>query len=209
MHEVITRAITGIIFISIILYTLFYLPPAYFTALLLAILAEILIVEWPRLAKNTPHLWYLTPLYPILPFIILLIINHHPLRQQLLILLFATTWANDTGAYLAGKLFGKHKLLPSVSPKKTWEGFFGGLIACAITLMFCAHTSSFSYPQLAAVAAVLGTLATFGDLFESWLKRKAGIKDTGSLLPGHGGFLDRFDSVMFTSVPVVIYCIYF
>ena len=121
----------------------------------------------------------------------------------LLVLVFCLMWANDVFAYLTGKLLGKHKLFPRISPGKTIEGSIGGLVFTMIAVTVFAHYSDW-LPHSAAIgmafiAVVFGTL---GDLCESMLKRQAGVKDSGKLIPGHGGILDRFDSVMF-SVPFV------
>jgi phosphatidate cytidylyltransferase len=111
-------------------------------------------------------------------------------------------WINDTMAYITGSFIGKTPF-SKISPKKTWEGTLGGIVLCVLTLHFIspyifdhqAHTSRYVF-AISAVSAITGTL---GDLFESWLKRRAGVKDSGSLMPGHGGFLDRFDSLLFAA----------
>lgn len=121
----------------------------------------------------------------------------------LIVLVFCLLWANDVFAYLTGKLLGKHKLFPRISPGKTIEGSIGGLVFTLIAVMVFAHFAEWlplaKAIGMAAIAVVFGTL---GDLCESMLKRQAGVKDSGKLIPGHGGILDRFDSVMF-SVPFV------
>lgn len=125
---------------------------------------------------------------------------HFPLAFMLML------WANDTGAYIFGINFGKHKLFERHSPKKTWEGFFGGLIAG----LFAAYIISTQFHDLSLiqwffVSVIIGVAGTFGDLFESMLKRSISIKDSGSLLPGHGGLLDRFDGLLFAAPLVYIY----
>jgi phosphatidate cytidylyltransferase len=121
----------------------------------------------------------------------------------LIILVFCLLWANDIFAYLTGKLLGKHKLFPRISPGKTIEGSLGGLVFTILAMVvFAYYVDWLSIPVgigMAAIAVVFGTL---GDLCESMLKRQAGVKDSGKLIPGHGGILDRFDSVMF-SVPFI------
>jgi len=116
------------------------------------------------------------------------------------------TWATDTGAYLAGVAFGRHPLLPRVSPKKTVEGAVGGLIGAAVVGWLCARGFAVFMTPLAGtlLGLVVGLAAQLGDLVESLLKRDAGTKDTAELIPGHGGILDRFDSLLFT-VPVTYY----
>lgn len=124
-------------------------------------------------------------------------------RPGLIILIFCLLWANDIFAYLTGKLLGKHKLFPRISPGKTIEGSIGGLVFTVIAVAVFAHYADWlplsASIGMAAIAVVFGSL---GDLCESMLKRKAGVKDSGKLIPGHGGILDRFDSVMF-SVPFI------
>ena len=121
----------------------------------------------------------------------------------LIVLVFCLLWANDIFAYLTGKLFGKHKLFPRISPGKTIEGSIGGLVFTVIAMIAFIHYAQWlplvDGIGMAAIAVVFGTL---GDLCESMLKRQAGVKDSGNLIPGHGGILDRFDSVMF-SVPFI------
>lgn len=121
----------------------------------------------------------------------------------LLVLVFCLLWANDIFAYLTGKMLGKHKLFPRISPGKTIEGSLGGLVFTIIAMVVFAHYADWlpiaNGIGMAAIAVVFGTL---GDLCESMLKRQAGVKDSGKLIPGHGGILDRFDSVMF-SVPFI------
>jgi phosphatidate cytidylyltransferase len=112
-------------------------------------------------------------------------------------------WSNDTFAYLGGSLFGKHKLIERVSPGKTWEGtIFGIVITVAVSFLIKTYLLHSNNTILWLVLGVIVPItATFGDLFESLLKRKAGVKDSGKLMPGHGGVLDRFDSLLFV-VPV-------
>jgi phosphatidate cytidylyltransferase len=116
---------------------------------------------------------------------------------------FLLVWANDTGAYLTGMSLGKHKLMERISPKKTWEGFAGGVLISAIVAWLLADwlgvTGKFHW---IIISVIVSTVGTYGDLAESMLKRSVGIKDSGSILPGHGGFLDRFDSTIM-SFPLV------
>ena len=112
-----------------------------------------------------------------------------------------TIWAGDSGAYYLGTRFGKHRLAPLVSPKKSWEGILGGTLLTAFGVWFC---RTLFFPQLplpvaVATAVLLTVLAPVGDLVESLFKRDAGVKDSSDLLPGHGGFLDRSDSLFFAA----------
>ncbi|WP_031425830.1 phosphatidate cytidylyltransferase [Flavimarina sp. Hel_I_48] len=124
--------------------------------------------------------------------------------------LFILIWVNDTFAYIVGKSIGRHKLFPSISPKKTIEGFFGGLVfACVASYFIHKFTGSLNFNIWFSLAVVMSTLGTFGDLIESKLKREAGMKDSGTLMPGHGGLYDRLDSVLFASPFIYLVLIIF
>ncbi len=111
--------------------------------------------------------------------------------------LFAFIWMNDTGAYLVGITFGKHRLFERISPKKSWEGFFGGLIFTILSsLAFAYYEPAIPYYHWIGLSAMIVIFGTWGDLVESLFKRTLEVKDSGNSLPGHGGFLDRFDSLL-------------
>ena len=111
--------------------------------------------------------------------------------------LFLVVWASDIGAYMAGRAFGGPKLAPAVSPNKTWSGAAGGLAAAMVVgVATAAVMAPGGASRAAAVAAMLGVMAQSGDLLESWIKRRFDVKDTSSLIPGHGGLLDRLDGVI-------------
>jgi len=121
----------------------------------------------------------------------------HAMRPALLLGLIAVVSVADIGAYFAGRAFGRHKLAPSVSPGKTWEGVAGGLLAVAcygVLWKIFVGTVGVPFPGFSLLLA-MAALSVCGDLFESWLKRQAGLKDSGSFLPGHGGVLDRMDGM--------------
>jgi phosphatidate cytidylyltransferase len=129
-----------------------------------------------------------------------------PVGWKLVFFLLLVVWLGDSGAYYVGKKFGKRKLSPRISPKKTIEGLVGGFIASIITALVIHFTFFREFPLVHAVVA--GVLLSFagvtGDLAESMWKRSAAVKDSGTLIPGHGGFLDRFDSILFTAP--ILYC---
>lgn len=131
--------------------------------------------------------------------------------QPLFVLaIFIFVWANDTGAYLVGSTMGKHRLFERISPKKSWEGFFGGMIVVLlVSQIFSWYIEEISWYHWLALSAIIVIFATWGDLTESLLKRTLGVKDSGNVLPGHGGMLDRFDSVMMATPAAYIYIEYF
>lgn len=192
------RAITaflGLLF-CIILY--YFLPPLAMTIFVLTLLTWILFFEWSLLAQAQPILWWLTPLYPVAPFIIFLILWYNPFYKTLIPLMCLLTFGHDTAGYFFGNLWGKHPLCPKITPKKTYEGLFGGYFCTLLIVLIGYGSWSLSSTiQLTLIAFCVSTLATLGDLFESFLKRKAHLKDSGTLLPGHGGLLDRFDALLF------------
>ncbi len=131
---------------------------------------------------------------------------------KLLLAVFIFIWVNDTGAFCAGVTMGRHKLWERISPKKSWEGFFGGLLACVLTALATDKwfNEFFQVPELSVwigLSIVVSIAATYGDLTESLLKRTEGVKDSGHLIPGHGGILDRIDSLLLVSPAVVLYLI--
>lgn len=148
-----------------------------------------------------------------LPFALMNIINH--LSPYLLLAVFVLIWTNDTGAYCVGSLTaklpkGNHKMFPRVSPKKSWEGLFGGIMLAVGAGLLLAYFGWFDrlsdgmnhYLVGVCFALLVAVFGTLGDLMESLLKRTIGVKDSGRFLPGHGGVLDRFDSILL-AVPVI------
>jgi phosphatidate cytidylyltransferase len=125
-----------------------------------------------------------------------------------LLSLFVFIWINDTGAFAIGMLFGKRRLFPRISPKKSWEGFFGGLFfTIASSLIFAYYEPLISYYHWISIAVLVALFSTWGDLIESLIKRTLEIKDSGNALPGHGGFLDRLDSLLLAVYAPVLYLI--
>ena len=129
---------------------------------------------------------------------------------RLLLGVFIFIWLYDTGAYCVGMLLGKHRLFERISPKKSWEGVIGGVAVCVAGAYACFHwfDEFFQVPDLATwlgLSVVVAVFSTFGDLVESLIKRSAGVKDSGSIIPGHGGVLDRIDSLLLVVPAVLIY----
>lgn len=129
--------------------------------------------------------------------------------------MFILIWVNDTGAFLTGSLFGRRKLFERVSPKKTWEGYFGGMLftigaSALLSVIFGGVAGGVYYPMAdwLVYGALVTIFATWGDLAESLIKRSLGIKDSGNIMPGHGGILDRIDSLLFVA-PMTLLAVYF
>lgn len=178
-----------------------------------AVLIFSLLLTLGRLALTYPRTSLSDVTFNLLAFLYTIVLLSHlyMLRQLsgglgLTFLTIFLVWATDTGAYLVGRGFGRHLLAPQVSPKKTIEGSLGGIglsiIVAVLYWYLFAETSSVATYLLMAV--IVGISAQIGDLFESALKRSAGVKDSGTLIPGHGGILDRFDSLIF-AIPLVYY----
>lgn len=170
-------------------------------ALAVAAIATVMYYEWTRIVRDWGVEWKIGGfLYSLLPALALLWIRERDAHGlELLLWVFLVTWATDIGAYFAGRSFGRAKLAPSISPNKTWAGLYGGIAASALIGGAWVIATGLGKPLL-VLAPLLAMAAQAGDLFESWMKRRAGVKDSGSWLPGHGGLLDRLDGM----VPVAV-----
>jgi phosphatidate cytidylyltransferase len=129
-------------------------------------------------------------------------------NEVLVLFVFILTWSSDTFAYLAGKAFGKHKLFERVSPGKTWEGFAGGLLGTVLVAWIYAYVQDLDMRFVYILAPAAHIAGTLGDLSESLLKRNLGVKDSGQVIPGHGGILDRLDAMLFV-IPVTWFLLQF
>ncbi len=146
--------------------------------------------------------------YIIFPFAFLMMIpfTDGSYNPQILIGILILIWVNDSFAFLVGKNFGKRKLFESVSPKKTIEGFMGGvLFSLLASYIIAINTSTFSILNWVIISVIVSTIGTIGDLVESKFKRQANVKDSGNIMPGHGGLLDRLDSLFFVAPFVYLY----
>ena len=142
-------------------------------------------------------------------FLVLLPFYENNFHPYLMISILSIIWVNDSFAFLVGKNFGKHKLFPSVSPKKTIEGLLGGLVFSLLTGFFISrYNKDFSTLNWLIIAVIVSLVGTIGDLVESKFKRQANIKDSGNIMPGHGGILDRLDSLLFAAPFVYLYINY-
>lgn len=141
-------------------------------------------------------------IYVVLPFILMIQIYTMAVAEGTwvyIIGLFLIVWSNDTFAYLSGRAFGRTKLFEKVSPKKTWEGTVGGILMAIAASLIYAYFQESSYLFWGVSGLIVAPAAVIGDLIESKIKRTVGVKDTGAIMPGHGGVLDRFDAVIFAT----------
>ncbi len=194
------KVYTGAILIALFYLIFFHTPPLIFSLCALAILGAIITFEWPRLFDfKKPTFWLIMPLYPILPFALTIALNQTPAYRLLIVFTMILVFSFDFGGYVFGSLMGKHKIAPEISPRKSWEGVVGGFIFAytALAIIIWARGIEIGLGLRMLLTFSLGVFALCGDLFESLLKRRVGIKDSGSFLPGHGGFLDRLDAFMF------------
>jgi phosphatidate cytidylyltransferase len=199
VNELALRTLTGIVLVVAAL--LAAIEGGNILAVLVAAVATLMFYEWTRIVRGWGAAWYMSGFfYALLPALALLWIRERDAHGlALLIWSFIVTWSTDIGAYFAGRRFGKRKLAPTISPNKTVEGLYGGIAAATILGGAFALATGLGLPLL-ALAPVLAVAAQGGDLFESGMKRRAGVKDSGTLLPGHGGALDRLDGL----VPVAV-----
>jgi phosphatidate cytidylyltransferase len=198
-------------YLSVVAVTFFDYSALYLVGLVPVVMI-LFVVELFRLKENgfSNILHSLMPtLYVALPFALFIISNeliqikNQEYSAQLTLVFFFTLWANDTGAYLSGKSFGKNKLFPKISPNKTWEGTLGGAILAVLVAYNCgAYFTVLSKAEWIIIALIIVVFGSLGDLVESMLKRSYSIKDSGNILPGHGGILDRFDGLLIAA-PVV------
>lgn len=162
---------------------------------------------YPQIAFAEAAYSFIAILYPVGLFSYLYFLRELPQGIYWSFFAFIVVWATDTGAYLTGIRFGKRKLAPRVSPNKSLEGSIGGLIFALVAgAVFWAVAKIGIIPEIILLSLITSLVAQAGDLFESALKRTAGIKDSGSLIPGHGGILDRFDSFLF-ALPVIYFAV--
>ena len=202
MNKTLKRALSGAVYVAIMWYGTSYSEFTF--GLLFAIIGILSLYEMWKLRKGRTSL--ISYLYVIIPLSLI-----HQIDTELILFMFILTWTFDTFAYLVGVKFGKHKILPSVSPKKSWEGFIGGFIFTIIAYYITYNYfydyfdfESFKQPLIISVifSMVLPFTATLGDFTESYYKRQSGVKDSGNFIPGHGGILDRMDAFMIT-IPIL------
>lgn len=206
MNETLLRIITSVIAGSLF-FGLFYISTFLFLLALVVVYAYILLVEWPRLCDTSTFKGAVfSVIYPIFPMASLFIICAQQSAYSTVGALypFIVAWIADISAYAFGKLYGKTKVCPGISPGKSYEGLLGSVGVSLIVHMnfwfWGAHVSAVTiWWQWMMLGIGMPLVAFGGDVFVSYLKRSVSVKDTGGVLPGHGGLLDRFDSVFFVA----------
>lgn len=170
------------------------------------LLKDLIIIHQIPLFQGKKYVVTICYLISSIVFLTLIPYQNHQYTPRILIGVFILIWVNDSFAYLIGKNFGRKKLFERVSPKKTIEGFLGGIIFTLLaSYAIFWYTQLFSYLIWLGVALIASICGTYGDLIQSKLKRQAGVKDSGNLMPGHGGLLDRLDSVLFAGTFIYAY----
>ena len=204
----------ALLFLSFTMYSVTYMPVAFsvYTLFLLYVMIAELYRKSGKAIENIA-LFFMGQVYVALPFALL---NMSVIGEStngtfaydgtIPLMIFIFLWLNDTGAYCVGSLIGKHRLFERISPKKSWEGSIGGgILSIASSFIFAHYFPFLNMAQWAGLALTVVVFGTWGDLTESLMKRQLGIKDSGTILPGHGGMLDRFDSALMAIPASVVY----
>lgn len=208
INNLVARTISAAVMIPSVLYITHV--GSYPFTLMVLICSILMAFEWEHLTSNADSnkaLWKIFGIfYIVLPCISMIWLRGITDKGELIIYwLFSVVWATDIGAYFAGCYIGGWKLAPAISPKKTWSGLIGGLICATLVGYITSYLYNPTNPEaLILLSGVLGAYGQIGDLLESWIKRKFSIKDSGNLIPGHGGILDRVDSLVTVAPKVVL-----
>ena len=195
MNELLVRSLAGLVLIVLALAAAFL--GGYVFAVFAALAAVLIFHEWRKIVAGWGFGWTVAGFaYALVPALALLWIRDRaPQGLDLLLWVFIVTWTTDIGAYFAGRAIGGPKLAPRISPSKTIAGLVGGMMSAGLAGYAWVELTSLS-ATLIWLAPLMAVAAQGGDLFESWMKRKAGVKDSGNWLPGHGGALDRLDGLI-------------
>lgn len=203
----------GYIFISNFLWYYLQTGGIHLSLLIIPFLIFVFVVELYRKTKQpllNVAITFLGIIYISFP---LALLNHiaylyEDYQGKIILGIFILMWVYDTGAYIFGMLLGKHRLFSRISPKKSWEGFFGGMLSAIIAAYFLSKYLIIFDLAWYFIAVIIVVFGTFGDLAESMFKRSLNIKDSGKILPGHGGILDRFDGILL-AIPIIFTFLYF
>ncbi len=197
MNQTLKRALSGAVYVAIMWFGTSYSQLSFH--ILLSVILVVCLYEMGKLRKGKTKI--IAFLYVLVPLTLV-----HQIDRELILFMFIITWTFDTFAYLVGVQCGKHKIMPSVSPKKSWEGFAGGAIFTILAAYLSYQYFGFnSFRDPLIISILLPFTATLGDFLESYYKREAGVKDSGNFIPGHGGILDRMDAFMISIPALYIY----
>ncbi len=198
------RALSAIVLGPLLLAAVWYGYP--WIDLIAALAAPVMIFEWTRLTRGAPVLRVLAWAYGLAALLALLWLRHQPaFGRETILWVLICIWATDIGAYFVGRTAGGAKLAPRISPGKTWSGLIGGMAWAAVASAVTGYAFGLGETvHLALAGAALAVVGQAGDLLESAAKRRAGVKDSGRLIPGHGGLLDRIDGLMAVLVAVAV-----
>lgn len=169
-----------------------------------------MLYEWIQMAKISKKIsWYLTGFfYALLPCLALVYLRDLAYGKVLIYWLVFSVWATDIGAYFSGRTIGGPKIAPKISPSKTWSGLIGGMLFASIIGKLFFELLPVKY-NILMISPLIAIIAQAGDFFESWVKRTFGVKDSGNLIPGHGGILDRVDGLVTASIFIAILEIFY
>lgn len=199
--NLLVRSVSAALLIPVVVYVIMSGLEIFYASI--GLISVLMGMEWYGMLRTLrPRVvWNLVALVYILSFIISLsFIRNQEAGQSLLIWILVTTWMADTGAFIFGKVIGGPKLAPKISPSKTWAGVVGAVVFSWLSGMIFGYVF---------ITILLGVLSLIGDLFESWIKRKAGVKDSGKTIPGHGGILDRVDSLVVSAAGLAVILVVF
>ena len=198
------RALSAVVLGPLLLAAVWYGYP--WIDLIAALAAPVMIFEWTRLTRGAPVLRVLAWAYGLAALLALLWLRHQPaFGRETILWVLICIWATDIGAYFVGRTAGGAKLAPRISPGKTWSGLIGGMAWAAVASAVTGYAFGLGETvHLALAGAALAVFGQAGDLLESAAKRRAGVKDSGRLIPGHGGLLDRIDGLMAVLVAVAV-----
>lgn len=197
------RTLSAVILLPIIL-VIIYTGGLYFNVLVL-LCALLMSYEWHNMVRLKPSIWWY---FGEVMYVVCTCVAMIYLRETDLLLLLwvcCVVWCTDIGAYLIGSIIGGPKILPNISPKKSWSGLAGGMALALLASYLLDFLAPHHFKQwLVASAPLMAVVAQVGDFFESWMKRYFGVKDSGNLIPGHGGILDRVDGLAPVSIIVTL-----
>ena len=195
MSELLVRSLAGVLLIAVAIAAV--VNGGYYFAVLVAAGATVVFYEWTRIVRGWGPLWYVSGfVYALVAALSLLWIRDRADNGMALVMwVFIIVWTTDMGAYFTGRAIGGAKLAPVISPNKTWAGFYGGVAAATALGGLWAYATGLDLVYL-LLAPLFSVAAQGGDLFESWMKRRANVKDSGTWLPGHGGAFDRLDGLL-------------